>query len=182
MLRKLLTAFAITVTAFIAVPHAGAGDSAEPVVLTVTGNVAKPNRGPVDPFEDAVFAHLDVKFDKGFTFTLADLKALPQKTVKVRYPEWPREIEAAGPSIADVLKAAGAEGKKILVQAIDGYAPEFTGEDIARDKMILALSAEGKALGLGGRGPLWLLGPMDSFAGQEGEEGFAFAVVRINVQ
>ena len=32
------------------------------------------------------------------------------------------------------------------------------------------------------RGPIWLPGPMDSFAGQEGEEGFVFAVVHINVQ
>ena len=182
MLRKLFTAFTIALTVLIAVPDARAGDSAEPVVLTVTGNVAKPNRGPLDAFEDAVFSHMDIKFEKGFTFTLSDMKALPQKSVKVRYPDWPREVEASGPSIVDVLKAASAEGKKILVQAIDGYAPEFTGEDIAKDKMILALTADGKALGLGGRGPLWLLGPTDSFTGQEGEEGFAFAVVRIDVQ
>ena len=182
MLRKLLTVLTFALSGFIAVPDAGAGDRVEPVVLTVTGNVVKPNRGPLDPFEDAVFSHMDIKFDKGFTFTLSELKALPQKTVKVKYPDWPREVEATGPSIVDVLKAATAEGKKVLVQAIDGYAPEFTGEDIARDKMILALSADGKALGLGGRGPLWLLGPTDSFTGQEGEEGFAFAVVRIDVQ
>lgn len=182
MLRMMFSAFTIALTVLIAVPGVRAGDIAEPVVLTVTGNVEKPNRGPLDAFEDAVFSHLDVKFDKGFTFTLSDLKALPQKTVKVRYPDWPREIEASGPSVVDVLKAASAEGKKILVQANDGYAPEFAGEDISKDKMILALSADGKALGLGGRGPLWLLGPTGSFTGQQGEEGFAFAVVRIDVQ
>jgi hypothetical protein len=182
MMRNLLLALFVAATCALAVPGARAGDGAEPVVLTVTGNVAKPNRGPIDAFEDAVFSHMDIKFDKAFTFTLSELKALPQKTIKVRYPDWPREVEASGPSIVDVLKAATAEGKKILVQAIDGYAPEFTGEDIAKDKMILALSADGKALGLGGRGPLWLLGPTDSFTGQEGEEGFAFAVVRIDVQ
>ena len=182
MLRSLLLALFVAVTCALAVPGARAGDDAEPVVLTVTGNVEKPNRGPLDPFDDVVFAHLEVEFDKGFTFTLSDLKSLPQRTVKVRYAEWPREVEASGPAISDVLKAASAEGKKILVQAIDGYAPEFTGEDIARDKMILALTADGKALGFGGRGPLWLLGPVDSFAGQDGEGGFAFAVVRIDVQ
>jgi hypothetical protein len=35
---------------------------------------------------------------------------------------------------------------------------------------------------VGGRGPFWLLGPPDSFAGQEDEEGFASAVIRIDVQ
>lgn len=157
-------------------------DGAQPVVLTVTGNVANPNRGPVDEFDDQVFAHLSVKFDKGFTFTLADLKALPQKTVTAKYDGWPREVTASGPSLAAVLKAAGATGDKVLVQAIDGYAPEFTGADIAADKMILALEADGKPLAMGGRGPLWLFGPQGSFAGQEADEGFAFAVIRVDVQ
>ena len=170
MLRSSIVALALALTAFIVVPDARAGDGKDPVVLTVTGNVAKPNRGPLDPFE------------KGFTFTLSELKALPQRTVKVRYPDWPREVSATGPAISEVLKVASAEGKKILVQAIDGYAPEFTAEDVARDKMILALSADGKALGFGGRGPLWLLGPPDSFAGQEGDGGLAWSVVRIDVQ
>ena len=182
MLKKSFFALAVAVTCVLLGPDARAEGAVEPVVLTVTGNVEKPNRGPLDPFEDAVFSHMDIKFEKGFTFTLSELKALPQRTVKVRYPDWPREVSATGPAISEVLKVASAEGKKILVQAIDGYAPEFTAEDIARDKMILALSADGKALGFGGRGPLWLLGPPDSFAGQEGDGGLAWSVVRIDVQ
>lgn len=182
MLRNLAAAVLIAVNCLAIAPAAWAGPGAEPVVLTVTGNVAKPNRGPLDPFEDAVFSHLQVTFDKAFTFTLSDLKGLPQKTVKAQYAEWPREVSATGPELGEVLKAAGAEGKKILVQAVDGYAPEFTAEDVARGKMILAVEADGKPLPMGGRGPLWLFGPKDSFAGQEGEEGFAFAVIRIDVQ
>jgi hypothetical protein len=179
MLRNLCLAVVVMLAAGPLAPKVWA---AEPVVVTVTGNVATPNRGPVDAFEDPVFSHLEVKFDKGFTFTLGQLKALPQRSVTVRYKEWPREVTASGPGLADVLKAAGASGKKILVQAVDGYAPEFTDEDIARDKLILALEAGGKPLPMGGRGPLWLLGPPDSFAGQEDEEGFAYAVIRIDVQ
>lgn len=159
-----------------------AADKTEPVVLTVTGNVAHPNRGALDEFNDAVFAHLQASFDKGFVFTLADLNALPQRTVTARYPEWPREVSATGPSLADVLKAAGATGKKVLVQAADGYAPEFTDADVAQDMMILAIEADGKPLDLGGRGPLWLFGPPASFANQQADEGFAFAVIRIDVQ
>ena len=144
--------------------------------------MAAPNRGPLDPFEDAIFAHMDIKFDKGFTFTLPELKSLPQKTVRVKYDGWPREVVAVGPALKDVLKTAGADGIKIMVQAIDGFAPEFTREDIERDKLILALTADGKPLGLGCRGPIWLLGPPDSFDGQDGEDGLAFAVMRIDVR
>ena len=181
MVRKILFTLALLVGVHLAAP-AQAGNAADPVVLTVTGNVANPNRGALDEFDDQVFAHLQVKFDKGFTFTLSDLKALPQRTEKAKYPEWPREVSATGPSLKDVLKAAGAEGKKILVQASDGYAPEFTGADVEADKLILALEADGKPLYMGGRGPLWLFGPMGSYAGQEADEGLAFAVIRIDVQ
>lgn len=156
--------------------------AADPVILTVTGNVAHPNRGPVDPFADAVFDHLGVSFDKGVTMTLAQLEALPQKTVTAQYPGWPHPVTATGPSLVDVLKAAGAEGQKIIVQAADGYSPEFTGADVAQDKMILAVSADGKPLAMGGRGPLWLFGPPGSFSGQEADEGFAFEVIRIDAQ
>ena len=167
---------------FLLQAQAIASEVDEPVILTITGNVMAPNRGPFEPFEDAIFSNMDIKFDKAFTFTLSDLKSLPQKKVQVQYKGWPREVVAVGPAITDVLKAAGAAGQKILVQAIDGYAPEFTGEDIARNKMILALTADGKPLSLGGRGPIWLLGPPNSFAGQEGEDGLAFAVMRIDVR
>lgn len=181
MIRVLVFALLLAVGCLSTLAEALAA-GAEPVILTVTGNVAHPNRGALDPFEDAVFAHLDAKFDKGFTFTLSDLQSLPQKTVTAKYEDWPREVTASGPLLADVLKAASAEGQRILVQAVDGYAPEFTAGDVARGKMILALEAEGKPLALGGRGPLWLIGPPDSFEGQQGEDGLAFAVIRIDVQ
>lgn len=182
MFRKTLLAVAFAVTGLFLASPSQAADAGDPVILTVTGNVAHPNRGPMDPFDDTVFAHLDVKFDKAFTFTLADLKALPQRTEKAKYPEWAHEVTATGPALVDVLKAAGAEGKKVIVQAADGYAPEFTGDDVARNKMILAISADGKPLHMGGRGPLWLFGPEGSFAAQQADEGFAFEVIRIDVQ
>jgi len=56
-----------------------------------------PNRGPVDPFDEEVFSFTEVEVDKAFVFTLSDLKALPQRTIKVRYPDWPREVEATAP-------------------------------------------------------------------------------------
>jgi hypothetical protein len=182
MTQKVFLALFITMLSVFGIQAAHADDSTEPVVLTVTGNVANPNRGALDPFDDKVFQYMGIEFDKATTFTLAELRALPQRTIKVRYPDWPREVEATGPSLFDVVKAAEADGSVVSVQAMDGYVFEFTSEDVARDKMILALKADGRALGFGGHGPLWLLGPENSFTDQEGEEGFVFAVVRIDVQ
>lgn len=179
--RHVIAALAATAGLGLAGPSFAA-DAKEPVIVTVTGNVANPNRGKLDAFEDAVFAHLQVTFDKGRTFTLSELRALPQRTVTAKYPDWPREVTATGPALTDVLKAAGAEGKKILVQAADGYAPEFTGDDVKRDKMILAIEMDGKPLDMGGRGPAWLFGPADSFANQQADEGFVFEVIRIDAQ
>jgi len=73
-------------------------------------------------------------------------------------------------------------GGAVSVQAIAGDAVDFKAEDVARDKMILALSADGKALAFGGYGPRWFPGPADSFTDQQADEGFVFAVVRIDVQ
>lgn len=182
MLRRLFLTVAIALTCVLPAMPSWAEDAADPVILTVTGNIAHSNRGPLNEFDDAVFAHLDVKFDKGFTFTLAELKALPQRTEKAKYDNWPREVTASGPSLVDVLKAAGAEGKKILVQAADGYAPELTAADVAGDKLILALTADGKPLHMGGRGPIWLFGPTGAIADQQDDGGLVFEVIRIDVQ
>ena len=68
MLRYPRVLLALVVGSLLAAPVAFAADGGGPVVLTVTGNVAKPNRGPADAFEDAVFARLEIEFDKASTF------------------------------------------------------------------------------------------------------------------
>jgi hypothetical protein len=73
-------------------------------------------------------------------------------------------------------------GSAVSVQAIAGDAVDFKAEDVARDKMILALSADGKALAFGGYGPRWFPGPEGRVTDQQADEGFVFAVVRIDVQ
>lgn len=177
MWKRIVVAFAI----LTALPcWAETGQS--PVILTVTGNVATPNRGASDAFDDVVFAHLDVTFDTGFALTLADLQALPQRSEKAQYNGWPREITATGPSLIDVLQAASATGKTITVQAIDGYAVDLTAKDLAADKLILALTADGKALALGGRGPIWLFGAPGAIADMQDDAGLVYGVIRLDVR
>lgn len=134
-----------------------AADTAEPVVLTVIGDVAKPNRGPMDEFADALFSANSVEFDKAHAFTRAELAALPQKAVIANAEDWPAPVKLSGPSLADVMAAAGAAGANISFTALDGYEIEFDPGEMAAHDWVLAIDADGKPLSIGGRGPAWLV-------------------------
>ncbi len=172
----------LALLALLLVPPAGAPKAAEPVILTVTGSVAEPNRPPADPFEDVLFNVLQESFDSAHTFTRSELLALPQHTVTVAYPDWPRAATVRGPRLLEVLAQAGAEGERVVLQAVDGYAPEFAMDELTQD-FVLALESQGQPLAVGGRGPLWLVFPPDSYAGQDSstDAGLAWAVFHIKV-
>ena len=108
---------------------------ADGAVLTVSGQIEKTNRGPSDSFSDALFKALDVQFAKAYEFSLADLVALPQKTLKTAYPNWPGEAVVVGPTLSDVLSHVGATGKTVGVRAVDGYAPEFSSVGHRREQL-----------------------------------------------
>jgi hypothetical protein len=137
-----------------------------PVVLTVTGVVDRANRPPMDPFEDILFNVLNESFDQAFAFTRADLSDMPQFEVTAEYEGWPGPVTVGGPRLLDVLTKAGARGDRVVVQAVDGYTVEFETEEVTRD-FVLALQMEGEPLDFGGRGPVWLVFPPDSYAGQD---------------
>lgn len=133
-------------------------EGAEPDVLTLTGKVGTTNRGPLDPFRDAYLAHKDVKFEKAFALTRPALAALPQKTITARAEDWPAAVTLSGPSLEDVLKAAGvAPDATVAVTALDGYTVTLTPKDRTGKAWVLAIAADGKALSIGGRGPVWLI-------------------------
>lgn len=167
MLRRLFAA-ALAVTLLSVAGSAAAQEEGGPVVLTVTGAVDRTNRPPMDPFEDILFNVLNESFDQAFTFTRADLAAMPQVEVTAEYPNWPRAVTVTGPRLLDVLTMAGSRGDKVVVQAIDGYQVEFDAENVTRD-FVLALEMDGAPLDLGGRGPVWLAFPAESFEGQDNE-------------
>ena len=181
MLRNLINVLAAGLTLVAMTLSTSAAESGDPVILTVTGAISNANRGPSNEFDDSVFAHLDVAFDKAFTFTLAELRALPQRTEKAKYDNWPREVVATGPGLLDVLKAAEADAKTVTVQAADGYSLVLSTADLAADKLILALTADGKPLGMGGRGPIWLFGPAGAVADMQDDGGLVFEVIRLDV-
>jgi hypothetical protein len=134
---------------------------AGPAILTVAGAVDRPNRGPVDPFADAFFAFHEIAFDRAAEFDLAMLESLGMHEIRAHYPNWPGPSTFEGPLLADVLAAAGAGGQTLRAVALDGYASEIPLADLAKYQVVLALKRDGRYLGIGGRGPAWIVYPRE---------------------
>jgi len=127
-------------------------------VLTVTGALAEPNRGGFEPFSDAFFAFHEREFEKAYAFSRDDLSDLPQVEITAHAEAWAQAITAKGPRLADVLAIAGvAEDASVSVVALDGYAAEIDATTRAAEDWIVAIEVNGQPLGIGGRGPTWIL-------------------------
>lgn len=135
---------------------------AGPVVLTLAGSVEKSNRGPLDPFMDGLLNSHGVSFAKAATFDRAMLEALGMKSLTVHYPGWPKGYSFEGPLLRDVLTAAGAKGSTIRFLGLDGYQPEIPVTDAYNHDAVLAIKVDGRPLGIGDRGPVWLVYPRDT--------------------
>ena len=178
---RIVSAFIIS---FLLLAPSAAEPVPGPVVLTVSGQITNPNRGPWDEFMDAFFGSHDVEFEKAAEFDINALEALGMKALNVSYPEWPRKFTFEGPLLSDVLKAAGANGSSMVVRALDGYAPEIPMADLEKYPVILALKADGRYLGLGNRGPAWLIYPRNDYPelAEEDDGKFVWSVYSIEVQ
>lgn len=129
-----------------------------PVILTIIGNVASPNRAAFDAMQDAFIGYHEYSFERAFAFDRAMLAALPQVEVDANYHEWPGPVTASGPFLSDVLATAGIDDDQVVtLVALDGYAIEFTPADRVAQEYVLAITAGGQPLGVGDRGPSWLL-------------------------
>ena len=135
-----------------------------PVLLTLTGAIGAGNRGALDPALDQMMAKQKLQFNRAHTFDFASLSALPQTTIKptLEYDNKPHVL--SGPLLADVVNAAGASAASdVLLRAVDGYAVQVALADIRKYRFIVATHLDGKAIPLGGLGPLWAVYDADSF-------------------
>lgn len=131
-----------------------------PTLLTVTGALAKSNRGPFDPVADQMMRKQKLTFDKAWAFDFAALTALPARTIKptLEYDNKPHTL--SGPLLTDVLGAAGAKvgaDTRITLRAVDGYAAAITLAEARAKAFIVATTMDGAPMALGGLGPLWAL-------------------------
>lgn len=160
-----------------------------PVLLTVSGAVGRPNRGPLDPALDQMMAKQKIAFDKARVFDFAALTALPAITIKPTL-EYDNKVHSLrGPLLMDVLRAAGvADTGKLAMRAVDGYSPAIAMADARRYHFIVATHLDGKPMALGGLGPLWAVYDADRFpdmAAKPLDQRFAscpWALYHIDVQ
>ncbi|HYD78172.1 MAG TPA: molybdopterin-dependent oxidoreductase [Paucimonas sp.] len=137
-----------------------------PALLTITGAVARGNRGPLDPAFDQMMKKQGVKFERAHAFDFAALAALPATTIKPTLEYDARPHTLSGPSLLDVLKTAGAkldDKTKIVLRAIDGYAVVAPIAELRKYRFIVATHLDGKPMPLGGLGPLWAVYDADRF-------------------
>ena len=160
------------------------GQPAGQVVLTVAGAIGATNRGPSDDFEDGFFKHYDRTFDKAAAFDLAMIEGLGMHAVTVSYDKWPKPFRFEGPWLKDVLAAAGASGHDISVLALDGFAADISAADVAAYDWIVAVKRDGRYLGIGQRGPLWLVYARRDGKpiGEEDEQRWPWAAFLIEVK
>ncbi len=155
-LVALLAGLVLAISTLVVAQPAALADG--PAQLTVIGKVDNTNRSGFEPLSDAFFKFREMEFSRAFEFTYADLAALPQMTVKAKAEAWPGPVSATGPALGDVMRAAGvASDAKLSVVALDGYTIELEAADRKAHNWILAIAADGKPIGIGGRGPGWLI-------------------------
>ncbi len=179
---RLKTALIAAMTILILAVPAWAEPGKGPVMLTIIGKIDKPNRPKSDAFFDGFFASQDTTFKNARAFDTAALDALGVKTMTVKYPKWPKAITFEGPLLADVLDAAGARGDKLIIRALDGYAIEMSASEVRKAGIILANKRDGAYLGIGGRGPTWVVMPTAGDKKPKDDSKLIWAVYVIEVR
>ncbi|MCY4487112.1 MAG: hypothetical protein OXF11_08360 [Deltaproteobacteria bacterium] len=129
---------------------------AGPVVLTVAGDIVAANRPAYDEQRDMFLKHHKRTFDKAFVFDRPMLERLGVREVRAD-TDWAGPRTASGPLLVDVLNAAGCRGGTFDVLALDGFRFKLSKEDVEAREWVVATRADGRPLGIGDRGPLWLV-------------------------
>ena len=145
--------------ALLIAPNALAQEVEGPVILTISGNVANPNRGPVDPAVDQFFVYSEAEFSEATQFDYASLQKLQWLKANADFPKNGDIQEFEGPLLADVLKAAGAEGEMVTMTALDGYAIEVKMQELIDQGAVLALKRNGRPFAVGDYGPTQIVFP-----------------------
>ena len=128
-----------------------------PVVLTVAGNIANSNRPPYRDRLDVFFRYHERTFDTAFAFDRAMLEGLGVTEIRIEHKGWGGAMTVSGPRLADVLRTAGWRGGPLATLALDGFETRMSRADVDAHDWVLATRAEGRPLGIGERGPLWLV-------------------------
>jgi len=156
--RAVLVAAALAFAAPLSTAATAQDAPTGPVLLTLTGKVSAPNRGASGD-DDKFFGYQDESFELGTQFDYDKLRSLPNVTVKADFPKDGPIHSFEGPLLADVLKAAGASGETVTIQALDGYAVDVPMQEMIDQGAVVALARDGKPFGIGDYGPTQIVFP-----------------------
>ncbi len=162
-MKKIATLFLAAVMSLLSVSASAEpwreGEFRGTVILTVTGNIDMPTRGPSSDAVDKFFSYNDLSFDSAAQFDVATLQALPQVQVKADFPKDGPVYTFEGPLLADVLRAAGATGETVTIRALDGYAVEMPMSEAIGKGAVVALKRDGIPFAIGDFGPTHVVFP-----------------------
>jgi hypothetical protein len=117
---------------------------AGPVVLTVTGRVAKPNAGAAAQFD------------------MAMLERLPQQSFVTRTPWHSGAHKFTGPLLRDVLDACGAQGSNVRAVALCLKLIDLPFDDALRYDVLVARLLDDQPMAVRDKGPLFVIYPFDA--------------------
>ena len=129
-------------------------------LLTISGALAKGNRGPLDPALDQMMAKQGIQFTKAWVFDAAALYRLPAVTIQPTLEYDAKVHRLSGPLLTTVLKAAGVNtdtdsALQLGLRAVDGYHIWLSLADVRSYRMLVATHIDGQPLAIGGLGPQW---------------------------
>ncbi len=89
-----------------------------------------------------------------------------------------------GPLLADVLKAAGAEGDTVTIRALDGYAVDLDFAEAVANGAVVALKRDGAPFALGDYGPTHLVFPRADRAdlAEMNDDTWIYSIYHIHVE
>ncbi len=121
-------------------------------VLLVVDGAINPGGAYADSAEDQC---------KALGFDMAMLKAMPQHEVATTTP-WDEGLRRfSGVRISDLFEAVGAESSTFLARGVDDYQAEFSGVDVDKYPVIVALEEDGAPISVRNLGPLRIIFPFD---------------------
>ena len=176
--RQFLAASAIGAAMPLQARMANSGPRRGHGLLTVTGAIARGNRGALDPALDQLMVKHGAKFDRAWEFDAAMLARVPSVTIKPTLEYDAKAHSLSGPLLSAVVEAAGvAAGAPVTLalRAVDGYTVVVSLADAHGYRMIVATALDGVPMSLGGLGPLWAVYDADrlpAFKGKPLKERF----------
>ena len=165
--RFLIATAGAAATAADSADAASADNRRGPGLLTVTGAVARSNRGPLDPSLDQLMVKHGARFDKAWVFDAAQLARLPALSIRptLEYDAKPHSL--SGPLLSTVVEAAGVvTGAPVMLalRALDGYTVAVSLADARRLRMLVATHLDARPMDIGGLGPQWAVYDADRLA------------------